>query len=473
MRNALKWSIVASVLGLGVVGGCGGSSPSKQDESASRPTILKEGLTILSADPATGVSLAFKQGARVVFFETRVGVPKPEGYREAFPNEPANEMDARFVDQKGHTFMIAIGGDRIIDAAWPADIEKGRAIKDTTPKADRVLDYQMAEDAAAAFAAAAPAGLKDHVHHALNLSSSNPNKNERLKQREAHIHATPLPNKAPVTGGDTTTTGYNATSQYNWWEADLYGKCIFLCVGHHTSTLGWNYSNSTGTWDEAVVSCNHGTCAASCSGTSCTTSMSWQTYTNSGWVNNPNFGYCPQPGSYWDGVHCRLPDIPAGTTPFIWSGNPYYSYAAGGTRCPVAGSWDDGANCYVSRPGGTNAFVWSGQLYYYFPTESDVMGSWSKETSTSNSGYTAGLASGCQTNYNWNTPPGHLCNDDSSFEMWNVFDAANYHGASNSRGGNVSFCTQGAGGSWNACSCGGACNNCSGDWSYPGSPGTH
>lgn len=60
-----------------------------------------------------------------------------------------------------------------------------------------------------------------------------------------------------------------------------------------------------------------------------------------------------------DGANCFIAAAPAGTTPFIYAGNFYYSPLPG-SSCPVG--WFDGANCYVmSVPAG--GFIYANNFY--------------------------------------------------------------------------------------------------------------
>lgn len=56
---------------------------------------------------------------------------------------------------------------------------------------------------------------------------------------------------------------------------------------------------------------------------------------------------CPD-GGYWDGKHCLLGSIPAGTTPFIYNDRLYYS-PVGCCDCPVLDARFDGANCRIIK----------------------------------------------------------------------------------------------------------------------------
>jgi len=88
------------------------------------------------------------------------------------------------------------------------------------------------------------------------------------------------------------------------------------------------------------------------------------------WFNGDCANPCPHGGMY-DSVHCYLGTPPAGTTPFIWGGNYYYT-PIGANTCPMTGSWFDGANCYVGdAPDHLDPFIWSGNWYYH-PDWSDA-----------------------------------------------------------------------------------------------------
>lgn len=54
----------------------------------------------------------------------------------------------------------------------------------------------------------------------------------------------------------------------------------------------------------------------------------------------------------------------ARTTAFIWNGSDYYS-PVGNDWCPLAGSWYDGANCYVqAAPTSDDPFIYQDSWYY-------------------------------------------------------------------------------------------------------------
>jgi hypothetical protein len=67
-----------------------------------------------------------------------------------------------------------------------------------------------------------------------------------------------------------------------------------------------------------------------------------------------------------DSVHCYLGAVPGGSQTFVYQGAQYYTYAGGANKCPLPGTSDDFAHCYVGST--ANAFVYQGGLYLNFDT---------------------------------------------------------------------------------------------------------
>jgi hypothetical protein len=239
-RNRVGWLTGGALL---VLAGCSGSAPPTS-------TTLHDGLNILSADPAVGVSAAYLKAGRVVYLQTRVGPLKPESDREVFPNEPQNEIDARAIDQEGRTFRLIVGGDQLIDASWAADMRNAPRITTVAEGIQRQADFALARDAADALLGQAPAALADHVFHLSNMTREIPLESASLIKRAALAEAA-LP-------GERTFTANGCTQ--NLQEGDLYAKSDYL-IAQHSAVWGWNYSGCSSSWDESVVTCNHGTCA--------------------------------------------------------------------------------------------------------------------------------------------------------------------------------------------------------------------
>jgi hypothetical protein len=400
MRHGHAW-LLAGVVALGGVVG-GGSllgCSSQGSSSSSRPATgeLGTGLTILSADPATGVEAAYKDATtgHVVYMETRVGPLKPQLYRDEFPNSPPNEMDTRIVDDNGFTFVLVVGGDKVIDTTWGPDMLAGEAAR-PTDAATTDMYFKLARDAGAAFAAQATPELAHHSYHLTNATSYVPSEHpEDTARITAKLQESIA--KGIVVAHDNIVP--------HFLEGVDKNECIFACAGYHTTVAGMDgsYDYTTSTWPSQsyIYACNHGDCA-----------------------NSSNVSA--------DGV---------------------YAYSG-----------------YTSKGG-----------WYNSPYALSTI--WSEEPSGSASGYTVGQ--GCQTNYNWDTPPGHECNDDSAFENWQINDSL-------SESGRNGVTTQGTGSTFNwndgqckgvgcgfldlgccpasySCTCG-TYSGCHGDWGSPPAP---
>jgi hypothetical protein len=245
--------------------GCSSPVSSSNRPSASQ---LQEGLTILDAhSPTAGVSAAYVKSGRVVYLETGVGLLKPEVYRQDMPNEPANEMDLRAVDQNNYTFFAQRGGDNFANPSWAQDI--ARSFAPVSSLADRTLDWAVAQEGAAAMAKALPTGFADHAFHLTAFATQrNPTTDPVLTQRlEAFWKASP----GPVTGstGDIHTefTNSNGTFSANQWiqvYAEKASKGTLYVASHSGASMYANFGQGLG-WQLQISACNHGTCPSSMS----------------------------------------------------------------------------------------------------------------------------------------------------------------------------------------------------------------
>lgn len=378
MRNTNKlacWMIAGVVaIGAGGLVGCAG-----EEQAPTRPEVteLKDGLTVLTEKPEWGISAAYKEGGSAIYLETRVGALKPEAYRKAFPDEPANEMDMRVVDAEGRSFIVVKGGDSFIDPTWEADIQKNRK-PSKAHLAHRDNDFRMAEKAAGELVKTHGApDFAPHVYHLTNLNTFLPARNPMLLARVQELNTKLRPEVSITKVG--TEQGYNANNYYNWWYGDLYSKSIFLGVAHHSATaarnFGWNDATGSSALDEQYINCNHGTCAGN---------MGFNGSNNTGWI---------------------------------------------------AGYRDLAGSGYTSEGSGSTGAVYGS----------------------------------CRTGYNWNTPPGHDCNDDSAYQLWQIRNQSAGGGSWNTSGDGWNFQWTGdSNGHWFACDCShtGKCN----DWSVPSIP---
>ena len=297
----------AGAMAIGVLLACGVGTGCAVDVGPSSAPSLKDGLTILSSDPAVGVSAAFKRDGRVVYLETKVGPLKEKLYRDTFPNEPLHEMDARVVDQEGRTFGLVIGADSLIEPGWAKEIQTAGHIMTMAEGIQRQADFALARDGAAELGATAPPELTDHVYHLTNMTRVVPQESAHLQEKAALAEAT-------VLSGERTygSNGCNSNLQ----EGEVLAK-PFALIAQHSAVYGWNYNACTSTWDQYVNTCNHGTCAndSSMSGQCYSYSHGWATYTNSTlldyWSKEMNLGTnnSSNTGACWSGYGIDVADV--------------------------------------------------------------------------------------------------------------------------------------------------------------------
>jgi len=296
----------ALVVGAVVLAGGGTVGCGSGDSGSTSSASLKDGLTILSADPAVGVSAAFKRAGRVVYLQTRVGTQKDPYYLKAFPSEPQNVMDARVVDQEGRTFGATIGADGFIDPGWARDIQATPRITTKAEGIQRNADFLLARDAASEFAAKAAPELADHVYHLTNITRVVPQEDAHLQEQAAVAERT-MPAERTYTANGCTT---------NLQEGAVYWKS-FAIIAEHSAVYGWNYNGCTGSWDEYVNTCNHGTCANDSSMSySCTSySNGWSVWSYNALLdfwsreNNTTTNNGSNTGACWSGYGIDVADI--------------------------------------------------------------------------------------------------------------------------------------------------------------------
>ena len=113
MQKVYSGLLLSAVLVSGVMG-CSNSSE--------RPTLgtLHEGLNMLDVtDPTWGTNTASLKDGRVIYIETRMGALKPEVFRLTAPDQPANEIDLRFIDQNGISFFVQRGEKGALEPSPP------------------------------------------------------------------------------------------------------------------------------------------------------------------------------------------------------------------------------------------------------------------------------------------------------------------------------------------------------------------
>jgi len=259
MSKGRRWQMLMGVGAGLLVAGCAVTSlvgcSNGPTSGSSRPPVsqLKEGVTLLDAkDASWGFNAAYVKAGRVVYIESRVGPQKPEVYRQDSPDEPANEMDLRFVDANSHTFFAQRGGDTWIDPTWGPEIAKP-----LTAAPDTEADWALAHEAAAALPKALDPSFKDHNFHlgvftTIKSPGQNPIAAARLEEG-----AKLAPPEAKAAFGTYSNGGYNELFYQNYSKGA--GCFLWVCGGSHTGIAMYANPN-IGSWVYEVDACNHGTC---------------------------------------------------------------------------------------------------------------------------------------------------------------------------------------------------------------------
>lgn len=284
-------SLFSTAVGFGLLSaaGCAG------EEGPRLPPIeqLAEGISIIEADPSFGVLGAYRAGDHAVYFETRLGYLKPAIYREEFPEEPANEIDMRFLDVNGAGFYFQRGGDSFVDPTWAETFDEALRTG-AVPDEDRLRDFRLAQAAGQAFPRFAAPELAAHSYHLRTHGERLiPSEDPVMIARARAIETTPV--------ADGLYASWNRTG---WWylEADMYHSSVAV-FGTHGSVALWAWPDGGSSWQLAMNACNHGTCAGG---------GSYVCTTVGGWKLNPQFngeaststgtvsGACAT-SYYWDG----------------------------------------------------------------------------------------------------------------------------------------------------------------------------
>jgi hypothetical protein len=252
--------------------------------------VISEGLTVLEADGASGLlSVAFKEGAHVVYFQALRGPAVNEYYRNNDPDAPEFEVDARFQDANGDVFMTQMGGDTFLDPTW----KNAGAEPLTAPdSARRQQDFRLAWKIADALIVRAdlPTTLRplqlaaDHLSHTMTEADLN------VTKADIDAKITPLP--GDLKAGDV---GYGSGAHYHH-RYDIRDKCIALCLGRHSAVRWYSFYSANTGYSYMGYSCNHGACAHgdSSMGTKCTRTSGARSNSKPPFQNGYN-GACSTP----------------------------------------------------------------------------------------------------------------------------------------------------------------------------------
>ncbi len=394
MLKSSLWLIAAGVMLVtpALTVGCGGAG----NGTSSRPSIqeLKEGLNIVDAvDAKWGFDAAYVKAGHAVYFSSRVGALKPEGYRQAWPDDPPNEMDARYVDENGDTFILRVGGDKFIDPTWAADIQAGHEAHTKLDPVQRAKSFELAHELASA--------LKTELGHKLPIQFS-----------PFVVHATTLgevtlPKLDPTDLGKLAKPAemaYGSNGDYNQYYVQQYsgsvtyipfypsgcsalpspiGGCGSQQHAYHTAERFWNYQYNGGSsfWSMYVDACNHGRCA-----------YDGLTYTTGRWGNA---------GWIWDK-----------TVDSLWLDSPNLDNNGTGVSgaCQTSYSWNSGSGSHLCNDDA--AFeIW--QMDNGGATSNGTYSAWS--TATWNYRYTSYYTWSCTKN---DSTARYACNGSNVYRDW-------------------------------------------------------
>jgi hypothetical protein len=342
MRQGINWRLLGGVLGVVGLVGC---------NNVDRPAVtqLQEGLNLLDArDPSWGTNAAYVKAGRVIYIETRMGSLKPEIYRAQAPNEPANEIDVRFVDQKGGTFFVQRGGDSYVDPTWAADIRKHADQTLRATQADRDMDWVMAKEAGTLYVKALPATFKDHGHDIEVFSKRAPvSRDPELKQALVDVAK-----EHPIPAAEVGKGWWGNSTWLQTYTALYSGKVcrLWICPADHSATIMYVNPN-VGYWQMAISANNHG-----------------RGYNGSG------MGYrCYSGASAWKQYGASVSGSTAGDSTGAWDGQggcqSPYSWNSGGYDhlCNSDAAyelWQGKEATWATSRGNDTTFTWDGPGNY-------------------------------------------------------------------------------------------------------------
>jgi hypothetical protein len=276
------------ILGIGLIllmlAGCGQDSGGVP-EWAGQKSSLNEGLNVFANDPVTGVRGAIVEGSSVVYFEAHRG---ERNDRQVDSDYPEYSVDARFFDDRGRTFSIVVGGDKVQDDSWVKTSESEVVPLQERNEHFRLTSKLMDKSLAKSFKAAA-------------IDSPTSPEWEQL-----HLLGSSITQVKTVS--DMTQVSKAVVSTKWIHEIAAYKKNVSGTLGLANHSATWTkqkYSN--GTLYKQVITCNHGACANESSMSKYGTS-SYNNRTNditaliSDNVNSWN-GYCGTPYGFTKGNH--------------------------------------------------------------------------------------------------------------------------------------------------------------------------
>jgi hypothetical protein len=240
MRKSCHGSIVKFAFGLIVVlalVGCGQSN--NLPEWTGQKSDLKEGVNVISDNPKTGLKGAIVEGKSVVYFEARRG---DQNDREIDADSPGYSVDARFLDDKGRTFSIVVGGDKAQDESWANTFEN-----EEVPLNERNEHFRLASKLTTQSLAKVAAAV----------STMSP------EWEQMHMLGSSISQDEVITDTSQLKKSVEAKAVTKWThEITAYKKNASGTLGLADHSATWTKQKySDGKLYKQVITCNHGTCA--------------------------------------------------------------------------------------------------------------------------------------------------------------------------------------------------------------------
>lgn len=201
--------------------------------------------------PTTGgVAGIYEEGGVRIRFEARRGPETPRVLRLSDPETPLFEVDVRFLDERGGTLLLQVGGHAPVDPTWSTSFE---ATRESGGEADERIRSRFAVAAAVVEKlrwVRFRAGLAPEYHALLGMG--------------------PLIESARAIDSALDPALPRSSCTYRN-KIQIHDKSCCLWLGRHGATIAKNISPS-GVTTQAWATCNHGTCAQNmalkCQGTS-------------------------------------------------------------------------------------------------------------------------------------------------------------------------------------------------------------
>jgi len=244
------------------------------DDAGSTRETLPEGLTVLQADEAGALSLAYRRADTVIYLQALRGNLTAEEYQQD-PQSPKYEVDARMTDDQGYVFYSQQGGDGWLDPEWAEVLEE--QIEDRPEAESNEALFRLAAEAAAVMRPALAeqvgpelaSALEPEVHALYEFGIRAP---DIYRESREHMRQQLLDRGQevpPIEGLAEGDVAYGSDKGGNDSQPVYFGANYYYLALHEagiSSTLGIGRHSSTalyrwdGYWAHVHNTCNHGRC---------------------------------------------------------------------------------------------------------------------------------------------------------------------------------------------------------------------